>query len=274
VNAGAPELALLGVAVFVLGTPHGALDARLARDWLCPFLGRQWALTFVAAYLALAGLTLALWFIIPALALAAFLLFAAIHFGHHDSPSGRWVPVLVRGSLAPVLASAAHANELGAIFTLLAGESGKPMVASLGGPLLLLWLAGAAWTLATEGRRTELLALAALFVVAPPLIAFSLYFALVHSPRALASSRRPGERWGDLIRAALPWSLAAVALALALWAWFAPLLGEGPAFIRTTFWWLSALTVPHMALHLTAPRSSPTAAARSWPGSPSPAAAG
>jgi Brp/Blh family beta-carotene 15,15'-monooxygenase len=244
------ELALLGAAVFVVGTPHGALDARLARDWLRPILGKRWAVPFVAAYLALAVLTLGLWLVAPALALPLFLLLAAVHFGHHDSTSGRWLPVVVRGGLPPVVASAVQPDAIAAIFTLLAGAGGAELAAFAGGPLLILWLAGAAITLATEGRRAELIALAALFAAAPPLVAFSLYFALVHTPRALAASRRPGERWRDLFAAALPWSLAAVALAVPLWAWFAPYLGEGPAFVRTTFWWLSALTVPHMVLHL------------------------
>jgi Brp/Blh family beta-carotene 15,15'-monooxygenase len=249
VNAGTPELALLAVAVFV-GTPHGALDARVARAWLRPTLGAQWAVPFIAGYLGLAGLMLALWVAVPVLALALFLLLAAVHFGHHDSPGGKVGSVMVRGSLPPVLAAASHPGTMADLFVLIAGEEGRLLAALAGGPLLLLWLAGAAITLVTEGRRSELLALAALFLLAPPLVAFSLYFALVHTPRALSASRRPGERLRDLLRAALPWSLAALVLAALLWAWLAPQLGPGPAFIRTAFWWLSALTVPHMALHL------------------------
>jgi Brp/Blh family beta-carotene 15,15'-monooxygenase len=250
VTAGPAELALLAAAVFLVGTPHGALDARIARERLAPRFGPFWAYPFGAAYLALAGLTLTLWLIAPAIALALFLLLSAIHFGHHDSPSGHWLPVLVRGLLPPVIAAAAHPPEITAIFDLLAGQGGAAIATIAGGPLLLLWLAGAALTLAMEGRRVELLALAALFAIAPPLAAFSLYFALVHTPRALAASRRPGERWRDLLSDALPWSLAAVALAGMLWAWFVPQLGEGPALVRTIFWWLSALTVPHMLLHV------------------------
>ena len=266
---GPAELALLIAAVFLVGTPHGALDARVARDRLRPLLGPLWALPFVGGYLALAGLTLALWFAVPAAALTLFLLLAAIHFGEHDSPSGRWLPVLVRGSLPPIVAAASHPEAITSIFLLLTDEGGATLAAMAGGPLLFLWLAGAAITMAGEGRRLELVGLAALFAVAPPLVAFSLYFALVHTPRALAASRRPGERWGDLLSAALPWSLAAVALALPLWAWFAPQVGNGPALVRTIFWWLSAMTVPHMALHFMERRNSSTAGGRSWRGLPS-----
>jgi Brp/Blh family beta-carotene 15,15'-monooxygenase len=250
VTFGPAELALLAAAVFLIGTPHGALDARVARDWLRPSLGDRWAVPFVAGYLALAGATLALWLAAPAVALGLFLLLAAVHFGQHDSLSGRWLPVLVRGTLPPVIAAAAHPAAIISIFTLLGGSGGASLAAFAGGPLLLLWIAGAAVTLLTEGRRSELVALAALFLFAPPLIAFSLYFALVHTPRAMSASRRPGERWPELLRAALPWSLAAVALAVLLWTFLLPQLGTGPALVRTVFWWLSALTVPHLALHL------------------------
>jgi Brp/Blh family beta-carotene 15,15'-monooxygenase len=271
------ELVLLGLAVFVLGTPHGALDGRLARDWLRPTLGERWFLSFIAAYLALAGLTLALWLTAPVLALAAFLALAALHFGEHDAPSARALAVSVRGALPPVIAAAAHPGEITAIFATLAGEGSAPLAALLGGPIFWLWVGGAGTVLLLEPApraRAELLGLAALFALAPPLVAFSLYFGLVHSPRALLASRRPGERWSAMARDAFPWSLAAVLLALPLWAMFAPRVGEGEALVRTIFWWLSALTVPHMALHLMTGRRHSTAAERSWPGSRSPAAAG
>lgn len=271
------QLILLGLAVFLLGTPHGALDAREAREWLRPKLGSGWLLPFVAGYLALAGLTLGLWLVEPVAALAAFLALAALHFGEHDSPSRRWLPVLVRGSLPPVVAAAAHPQEIAAVFATLAGAESAGLAALLGGPLFALWLVGAAAVLLLEPEplaRAELLLLAALFALSPPLVAFAAYFGLLHSPRAFLASRRPGERWPALLRDALPWSLAAVCLALPLWVFFAPQLGGGEALVRTIFWWLSALTVPHMALHLMLRRRRPTAAGQSWQGSPSPAGAG
>jgi Brp/Blh family beta-carotene 15,15'-monooxygenase len=176
-----------------------------------------------------------------------------------------------------VLAAVAHPQEIAAVFAILAGEDSGALAAMLGGPLFGLWLAGAAAVLLIEpgsAAKAELLLLAVLFALAPPLLAFAAYFGLLHSPRALLASRRPGERWAALLRDALPWSFAAICLALPLWAFFAPRIGEGEALVRTIFWWLSALTVPHMALHLMTRQRRPTTAARSWRDSPSPAAAG
>ena len=272
----AAQLPVLAVAVFLLGTPHGALDHRLARGLLQPRLGSAWLPTFVIAYLAAAGAMLATWLTLPAVALALFLALAVLHFGEHDAPSGRTVPLLVRGALPIVVPAAGHRAELQQIFGWIAGEGGASLVAWLAGPALLAWLCGAVVTLALEARwrwRAELVGLAALFLVAPPLIGFSLYFALVHSPRAVSSSLRPGERVGDLLRSALPFSLGAVALAALGYLALRDTLAVEPALVRTVFWWLAALTVPHMALGLWASRNSPTAAGSSSPRFRPPAAA-
>src|SRR5687768_11685814 len=110
------ELALLAAAVFLVGMPHGALDAREARDLLRPSLGRHWAAPFLFSYLVLAGITLLLWLTVPLAALTLFLLLATLHFGSHDSASGHPLPLLVRGALPMVIASAAHPGETTAIF--------------------------------------------------------------------------------------------------------------------------------------------------------------
>jgi Brp/Blh family beta-carotene 15,15'-monooxygenase len=158
-----------------------------------------------------------------------------------------------------VIASVAHPQSTAAIFGVLAGEAnGALLQAWLAGPLLWLWLVGAVITLLLEpgmAPRLELIGLTLLFALAPPLVAFALYFGVVHSPRALGEARRPGEQWSSLLLAALPWSAAAGVLAVPLWMLWAPLMGEGLALVRTVFWWLSALTVPHMLLHLMVQRT-------------------
>ncbi len=263
------QLPVLGLAVFVAGTPHGALDHRAARALLQPALGRNWMSVFVLLYLAAAGATVLWWLVAPGAALAAFLVLAALHFGSHDSPSGSPLAVLARGAVPPVIAAAAHRAELTTIFGWLAGEQGTALVPWLAGPGLALWLCAALATLALErrtGSRLELVGVVALFVILPPLLAFAAYFALLHSPRALRMSLLPGETVGAMLRSALPFSLAAVALAVAGYGLLQGRLPADQAFVRTVFWWLAALTVPHMGLHMHSRRNSPTAAARSLPG--------
>jgi Brp/Blh family beta-carotene 15,15'-monooxygenase len=260
VNFDIAELVTLAAAVFFLGMPHGALDGREARDILRPRLGSQWIAPFILSYLGLAVATLLLWLTAPLAALILFFVLSSLHFGSHDSTSKRALPLLTRGSLPMVIASAAHPQSTAAILGILAGDANGALLQGwLAGPLLWLWLVGAATTLLLEAgasRRLELAGLTLLFALAPPLVAFALYFGLVHSPRALSEGRRPGEQWSSLFRAALPWSAAAGVLAIPLWMLWAPLMGEGSALVRTVFWWLSALTVPHMLLHLMVQRSA------------------
>jgi beta-carotene 15,15'-dioxygenase len=251
----AAQLPVLAAAVFLIGTPHGALDVRVGRSVLQPTLERAWLPAFLLLYLAVAGAILLWWLAAPGAALAAFLLLAAVHFGSQDSLSGAPAAVFARGAIPPVIAAAAHRDELGTIFGWLAGNGGAALVPWLAGPGLLVWLCAAILTLALEPqarRRLELVGTAALFVVLPPLLAFAAYFALVHTPRALRSSLLPGESVAGMLRAALPCSLAALALA---GAGYLVLRGQVPgevAVVRTVFWWLAALTVPHMGLHLLA----------------------
>ncbi len=271
------QLPLLVGAVFLVGTPHGALDGRVAEPLLRLQFGQRWLTAFVLLYLAGAGSALVLWLLAPGVSLAAFLLLAALHFGSHDSPTGHPVPVLARGAIPPVLAAAGHREELITIFGWIGGGGGAALVPWLAGPGLLLWLCAALATLIIEQRwsaRLELLVAAALFVLLPPLTAFAIYFALVHTPRALAESRRPGESLSALLMAALPFSVAALALAAAGYLLLREQLAAEPALVRTIFWWLGALTVPHLLLGLLSRRSSPTAGARSSQGYRRPAAAG
>jgi len=273
----AGQLPWLAAAVFLVGTPHGALDHRLGRRLLQPELGHGWFPVFLVGYLAVAAGALGLWLAAPALALTLFLAIAALHFGEHDSVSGHPLAIGVRGLVGPVVAAAAHPGEMKVIFGWIAGEGGAALVPWLAGPGLLAWLCAAVAVLVLEPgkvQRLELVAVTALFGFAPPLIAFAAYFALLHTPRALREAKRPGERWSGLLRSAAPLSAAAVLLAAVGFLVLRSGLPFEPAAVRTIFWWLGALTVPHMALTLYLRRTSPTAAARSAPGWRRSAAAG
>ena len=103
----------------------------------------------------------------------------------------RWAAVLIVGAV-PVLLPVAFHPELAA--PLLGGIGGvtEPVMAqalSLSIWLVPVWTAGFIWLCRAGGRGTvdlRLLAVTAIcFGVLPPLLAFGLYFGLVHSPRHL-----------------------------------------------------------------------------------------
>ena len=142
----------------------------------------------------------------------------------------------------------------------------------LGGPLLMLWAAAAAVTLIAYAVRghaddlvaaTDLVLVALLFVVAPPLIAFSLYFAAIHAPRAFAAAIPAGGMQAGEIVVPAVLTMLALALGAVIFA-----VGAGPTIqenvIRTAFLLLSALTVPHMWLEWRARLGSVGGLALPW----------
>ena len=265
----AARLTLLAAAVVIFGLPHGALDLNLIRG------AKQGSRAALAAaivlYLAAAATVLAVWLTAPVFALVTFLAIAVIHFGLGDTEDlqgpQRALEVVARGGfvgIAPMVFYPATTREL---FAMLVGPESIPALDSVLGsaviPAAWLWAicftAALLWRLLV--RRTgwfiscaELLLTAALFAAFHPLAAFLLYFCFVHSVRHIADlgaarfpdHGRPAGRW--LLRESLPFTVASIALAAIVWFVFARSAAYDETMIRTIFWGLSALTVPHMIL--------------------------
>lgn len=250
-----------GVAI---GLPHGALDQPAAAAKLGGRFGRHWPLPFFGFYLSLATSVVLLWSTEPRAALTAFLGLSVLHFGLGDAEAEgafRPIAVLAHGAAPIVVPAAAHAVEVTAIFEVLA-PGGTQVAEFLAGPAALVW-AGAVLALVigarpwsrrdARGPLVELLAIAAAFVALPPLLAFALYFGVLHAPRAslaeaAAAGGPPGTALRHLLRAALPASVAAAVLGSATFLLLRDELGVTAAAMSVIFVGLAALTVPHMAL--------------------------
>jgi len=265
----AVQLTLLAAVVVVFGLPHGALDLALVQG---ASRGSMRALTAAAAiYLAVAAAVLAVWLIFPVMALFGFLIIAIIHFGLGDTEDLRGWPrafeTVARGGFAGIAPVVFHAQTTRDLFALLVGPSAVPALdAALGAaaaPATWIWLAclviSLVWRLVSRApgwlaAMAELLLTTALFAVYHPLAAFLLYFGFVHSVRHIAdlgASRFPdsaarARRW--LLRESVPFTVATVILGILAWLVFARSVSFDEAMMRTVFWGLSALTVPHMIL--------------------------
>lgn len=265
----AVQLTLLAAVVVVFGLPHGALDLALVQG---ASRGSRRALAAAAAiYLAVAAAVLAVWLIFPVMALFGFLIIAIIHFGLGDTEDLRgWTrafETVARGGFAGIAPVVFHAQTARDLFALLVGPSAVPALdAALGAaatPATWIWLAclviSLVWRLVSRAPGwlaavAELLLTTALFAVYHPLAAFLLYFGFVHSVRHIAdlgASRFPdsaarARRW--LLRESVPFTVATVILGMLAWLVFARSASFDEAMMRTVFWGLSALTVPHMIL--------------------------
>ena len=251
-----PLYAILAISTAVLGLPHGSLDTAVAKRHL-PLKGPLQLVGFHLGYLALGGVVLAIWWQAPNAALAAFLLYSAVHFaddiavriGHIGGTAyGLWVLSL------PVTF---HPDQVQPLFEMLGADQAAQIVAvapytlALGGGVLAICLALRPQRATSDWRDPLLLAAGAALL--HPLAYFIAYWCFLHSPRHLELAARDLgiHGWRDRLKAVAPITLATYALALIA----VPFLMELPsdaALMRIVFIGLAALTVPHMVLELIA----------------------
>ncbi len=255
------QLWLVASAVLLLGLPHGAYDA-----WLIVERQRTPArigLVLTAYLLAVVGVFFA-WSLAPGWALGVFLLVSIVHFGRGDARTARFglpfvASALGRGSWVVLGPIARGGPEIESVLGVLLGSTarGARWAESLGvwfAPLAMTWIVLVAWAvLRAPGRRSEVaaegVALGVLVALAPPLVAFTVYFCLWHSARHLLQVRWSGLAggWGAVVRRSLPAQV--IAVALGLWAWGGLTAGDaGEAAVHVLFVGLAAVTVPHVVL--------------------------
>lgn len=247
------EILLVGGLLLLLGMPHGAFDALIARQLFGIASLRVWAL-FSVCYVGLAAAVVGCWVWAPTVFLAVFLMASAWHFGGDPAAGTSWPARVVYGGAVIVLPAWWHGPELQHLLSLVAGPTSAALVAPVLSQLAAPWLAATLWLVVLQAKTSRLAAcewaaLAALAVVAPPLVAFSAYFCAMHSPRHILKTL-----------AGLPATEIRQALALALWPTLAVLVAAGvlggltrstpveAGVMQIVFVGLAALTLPHMLL--------------------------
>ena len=261
-------IALLALTV---GIPHGAVDHLIAVPKL--FSLRMGA--FLIGYLSVVGIAIWLMLLEPLLGFQVIVLLSAVHFGVGDASfymelyrrlgkSGfpRIVYALAAGSTPVIipLVNTTTNQALTAVNSELLNWAGNNTKS-----LLVICISvnlGASVFLASKkffGPTADLLLLLTVACIAPPLVAFALYFGLWHALRHTArltleygpslKMHSEGKTWNSFwvaVRAGLP----AVAIVLAFTVFLA--VGRVSLSDNTMLWYLLvvtwALTVPHMAL--------------------------
>lgn len=247
------ELIIMAVLIMVLGVPHGALDTIFAENFYRVDGFGGWVL-FTLAYFLPAILVVAVWYAAPTLFLAGFLAISVAHFSGDLSPGTPPVTRLLYGGAVIILPTLLHSAEIGQLFSLLVGPTAAQAV--------LWWLQGLQWPwllglagMALQRFRadwlsgTEIAALGILAVLAPPLIAFTVFFCFMHSARhILRTFNYFAQTSPDKIRAAA-FAPMLLTLCLAGMAWIR--LGNislDARVLQIVFVGLAALTVPHMGI--------------------------
>jgi Brp/Blh family beta-carotene 15,15'-monooxygenase len=220
---GPVQQGVAALSFLTLGVSHGALDRWLVARWTGAGSTR-----FYSVYLGLAVLQAVLWWKLPQLALATFLLGAVMHFGLGEvthprlSVFARTVLGGLRGALLVGLPFVVHPQAVAPVLTAmgvpapLEGSDPSVLVAVLvASNLAVLPVLGRPAGAAVIGHEAvQVGVLSTILIVLPPLLSFSLYFAWWHGvAHGLEVKRTWGERttWPRLLEDALPFALLAVA---------------------------------------------------------------
>jgi Brp/Blh family beta-carotene 15,15'-monooxygenase len=279
---GRPDLTLMvigcGVAVALLGVPHGGLDhwpgQRLLRRWF----GNRWWLVFFPSYLLVASLVVAAWVWIPVIAVPAFFVASAWHFGREDQQASRpaevadppsnwfrqcaavavgglviWIPALLRPSELMLLLEMINTRNEPAIVW---------MIVQVTQIIAAAMLPIAAAVIASQILRNPFsstvwvpLSTVMIAICTPILVAFTLYFCGWHSWQGLVRLRRDADlKVGEFIFQIAPLSFLAVLGVMVVGLWLQgpatdALLEEHSIWLRLTFIGLAAIAIPHVIVH-------------------------
>ena len=247
------QLIALGLGVVILGLPHGALDPHIASQTGLVY-SRRSLMAFNGLYAAIVLGVITIWFMVPVLSLALFLMVSAFHFSgdwRHTLPT--WAQWLSGASLL-LMPIAFHTTQTAQIFETLSGPGGADLAQALSSlkplvPLTLLAISAFALIRRQFAAALELACLTLLGVIAPPLMFFIIYFCLLHSPRHMREhfQAAPPSTHTKLLGMLVTYTLATLLLLSPLiWFWHEGQAGQ--TLLRIVFIGLAAVTVPHMML--------------------------
>lgn len=246
------ELCIFAILVLVFGVPHGALDPIFARR-LYGIQSLPGWIAFTVIYATLGAMAVGLWWLMPSAFLTLFLIASAVHFSGDLVPDTPRVARIFYGGAFIFFPVLLHAAEVSQLFGFLTGASAADTLVAGMRWLAWPWLTATALVLVFMWRRNwltflEIASVSLLAIAASPLLAFALFFCVMHSARhVLRTQRYAGlSALRLLLTSAAPMAAVLVGSALALY--FFQDLAFDMHIVRLVFIGLAALTVPHMLL--------------------------
>lgn len=249
------------LSVVLIGLPHGAMDGAVA---IAMGYGQSiWQMAgFIMIYIMISMLVIGVWLWLPPISLFGFLLLSVWHFGRGDSLSQlpswlRFIQAISHGGLVVFGISQCDRIAADQIFQwLVFGDTMTLWVwidvtTWLWIPIAALYLILGIMDSRLYGRLAEWIALALGIYLLPALVAFAMYFCLIHTVRhiyrvmimlnAMMSPRL-------VIGLTAMFTLASWIAGAVIYAILIPSEGAVPASMMVVFIGLAALTVPHSLL--------------------------
>jgi Brp/Blh family beta-carotene 15,15'-monooxygenase len=235
--------------VVILGVPHGSLDVLFARQTYQLAHMTKW-IKFLSLYMASCLLIIALWMLAPGFFFVAFLILSAIHFSDDINLQGHQLLKLSYGFAIISLPSLMNGNELTNLYGMIVDAELAQQIVLISKyvslfllPILLLLF----YINKVNFRsQLEITSISILFLLATPILAFTIYFCLMHSARHLVRSRfflEAFQRKQFIYALILP-TIAVIIMGFGIWHFkLAPSFERD--LIQIIFVGLAALTVPH-----------------------------
>lgn len=241
------------------GLPHGAYDIATGRRALA--LDGKRALALLMAYIGIALGMAALWNLSPALALAMFLLSAAMHFGEDWAMLDTGLLRATAGASVICIPAIFHPDKVGQLFVLMGGPQGE-LVARLAvacAPVAILVMLTALARAILQGDRewaaAHTVAYAGLALL-PPALGFTLFFVFLHSPLHMREVRHALPDWSPARFAGYGAAICAIALAGGAFLFDELLASQASGALASGFKLLSIVAAPHLLLHFAIARQA------------------
>jgi len=249
------QLFIVGLAISLFGLPHGAVDAFIAKRT------GLWRTTngfsmFFSLYFGLAAFGILAWQIAPVIALAAFFILSAWHFGADFEPQSA-LERLTFGAMLLSLPAFFAPDETQMLLEALSGPGAAAVAAPLESaavPLSVAVILITAHRAPSLGHaRKALMTIVGLLAFAwlmPPLIYFALYFCALHSARhfgAVLKLLPPDERSAAVLNA-MGMTVLTLSFAVIFFVSLIDQISFEVTMTKIIFTGLAALTIPHMAL--------------------------
>lgn len=246
----------IGTATLALmllgGLPHGAYDIATGAR-LLGLHGKKAGL-LLATYIAIAAAMAALWLVSPALALAAFLLSAAAHFGEDWEMLDTGLLRATAGASVICIPAICQPSQVSALFVLMAGPTGEAIarIAVACAPVAILVMLTALARAYCQGDKAWCAAQTAAFTglaLLPPAIGFTLFFVFLHSPLHMRAVRSGLPDWSPARFSAYGALICTIALAGGVMLFGGLAAGATGAALASGFQLLSVVAAPHLLLH-------------------------
>ncbi|MDG1073477.1 MAG: Brp/Blh family beta-carotene 15,15'-dioxygenase [Methylophilaceae bacterium] len=235
--------------VVILGVPHGALDVLFASQTFALKTLAGWG-QFILYYLIAALAFILVWLWMPNLFFISFLILSALHFSEDLNYINNRILKFSYGAVIITLPSLRFGPALIDLYAMVIEIEAATRLVKLS----QLISVSAALIIAIQllnnriaiRTKLEMLCACVLFLLLNPLLAFGIYFCVMHSARHLIRSRffLPQFSRQAFLNALFFPTIAVIIIGLLIW-WLGPKKPLEVDIIRIVFIGLAALTVPH-----------------------------